>query len=44
MPHFLFIVFLLGEKTMKLNNDAVAKRFCCKAMLLQSDAAAKRCC
>ena len=49
MPHFLFIGFLLGEKTMKLDNDAVAsdvvaKRYCCKAMVLQSDVVAKRCC
>lgn len=33
-----FIVFLLGGKTMKLNNDAVAKRCCCKAMLLNNGA------
>lgn len=37
------LFFLLGEKTMNLNSDAVAKRCvakrcCCKAMLLQSDA------
>ena len=38
------LFFLLGEKTMKLNNDAVAKRCCCKAMLLQSDVVVKRCC
>ena len=35
---FPFHCFFLGEKTMKLNNDAVVKRCCCKAMLLQSDA------
>ena len=38
------LFFLLGEKTMKLNNDAVVKRCCCKAMLLQSDVVVKRCC
>lgn len=32
------LFFCWVKKTMKLNNDAVAKRFCCKAMLLQSDA------
>lgn len=37
------LFFLLGEKTMNLNSDAVAKRFCCKrfcckAMLLNNGA------
>lgn len=30
------LFFLLGGKTMKLNSDAVAKRCCCKAVLLQA--------